>query len=130
MPLRILLSLTLLLQPLTLRGAADAPEAACDDTACCQVIETFSCCGQPVKQRYCSKSGGECRCGIGKDDSKSSPAAPPTPPRNDFTSQVFTAYTGPALVAPAAVRTLTPPALTGLHRTHNETQALLCIWRT
>jgi len=131
MAVRLLLILTLLVQPLTLGVASirAGGDDTCVATACCEVLETTTCCGRVVSQMRCGKTGRTCVCGMTPEDSTPAPETPRAPERTEM-APIFAAGVGivldvraPALVCPRR----TPPAC---RRTHNETQALLCIWRT
>ncbi|MCK4873857.1 MAG: hypothetical protein KAS72_14145 [Phycisphaerales bacterium] len=130
MPVRLLLILAILIQQLALPIAIGRAEPAeCAATSCCQLVETTSCCGETVLVHSCAKTGGACHCSDRPGDSEPAPKAP-RPQRQHDLEPVFVAGPSSAVdsptEAPAYVR-LTCPAI---HRTHNETQALLCIWTT
>jgi hypothetical protein len=132
MPLRLILILTLLVQqlalPVAMSSAAQAEE--CVESSCCQVVETKSCCGETVREMRCGKTGGdECLCGLQPGDSEPAPQAPRPTDRNEVAPALF-ALVGSVIDLPTPVRAQAPPALPAIVRTHNETQALLCIWRT
>lgn len=132
MPIRLILILTLLVQqlalPVAMSSAAQAEE--CVETSCCQVVETKSCCGETIREMQCGKTGGhECLCGLQPGDPEPAPEAPRPSERNEITP-VLIALTGSVIELPKPARLQAPPATLALVRTHNETQALLCIWRT
>jgi hypothetical protein len=129
MPLRLLLSLVLVLPQLALPAAAAArtPARACAETSCCAAIELVTCCGTTVIEHRCGHSGGACLCGIDADDTAPAPKAPPAVDRLDLAGHFAPASLRSEL-ARAGRRVVGHPA-TG-HRSHNETRALLCIWRT
>lgn len=132
MPLRLILILMLLVQQLALpavvSGAAQAEE--CVETSCCQVVESKTCCGETVREMRCGKTGGiECLCGLQPGDSEPAPEAPRPAERNDI-APALVALVGSVIDLPRPVRAQAPPALPAIVRSHNETQALLCIWRT
>lgn len=132
MPIRLILILTLLVQQLALPavvfGASQAEE--CVETSCCQVVETKTCCGETVREMRCGKTGGyECLCGLEPGDSEPAPEAPRPSERNDIVP-VLVALIGSVIDLPTPIRSQVPPATPAVVRTHNETQALLCIWRT
>ena len=130
MPIRILIALALLLQQLALPAVASRTgDDTSDEASCCKLIETVTCCGDRVVERRCGKTGGACVCGVERDDESPIPAIPRSDQRGS-PEIAFVAHAGngfsPATASRACVR-WTPLAR---HRAHNETQALLCIWRT
>lgn len=132
MPLRFLLILTLLVQqlalPVVLPSAAQIEE--CVETTCCQVVETTTCCGETVREMRCGKTGGyECLCGLESGNSEPTPDAPRPPDRNEI-APILAALSGSVIDLPTPIRSQALPASPAIVRTHNETQALLCIWRT
>ncbi len=130
MLVRILLLLTLLFQQLALPGAISTAHAAdCLSTGCCDLVETTTCCGEKVLEHRCGRTGGECLCGVDSDDSEPVPSAPAPENRNDLV-QAFITGISAGYDLPTAIHPHMPPVFWVIHRTHNETQALLCIWRT
>ena len=106
-----------------------AQAEGCEATSCCAAVETTTCCGQVVQEMQCGKTGGECLCGIKPGNSKQMPVAPRPQEQNDL-SLIFVVAPNGEIELPVLTRTpplWAPPAI---HRTHNETQALLCVWRT
>jgi hypothetical protein len=132
MPIRLILILTLLVQQLALPSAVFAASQTeeCVETSCCQVVETKTCCGETVREMRCGKTGGhECLCGLEPGDSEPAPEAPRPSERNDIVP-VLVALIGSVIDLPTPIRSQVPPAAPAVVRTHNESQALLCIWRT
>lgn len=132
MPLRVILILTLLVQQLALPAAfsSAAQIEECIATSCCQIVDTKTCCGEMVREMRCGKTGGhECLCGLESGDSEPAPEAPRPTDRNEVTP-VLVAPIGSVVDLPRLMRSQVLPAAPAVVRTHNETQALLCIWRT
>lgn len=131
MPLRVLLILMLLVQQSVLPAAVSsvAQIEECVETSCCQVVETKTCCGETARETRCCKTGGhDCLCGLASGDSEPAPDAPPPPDRTEI-APIFAAPVGSVIDLPRPIRSQGPPAPPAIARTHNETQALLCIWR-
>jgi hypothetical protein len=130
MQLRLLLILGLLAQQLALPLAISRAQAdECDAISCCEVVETATCCGQVVREMRCGKTGGECLCGIRSGDSEPTPEAPRPQEQNDL-SLILVAGANGLIESPLPTRTRVVWAPPASHRTHNEIQALLCVWRT
>jgi hypothetical protein len=132
MPLRCLLILTLLVQqlvlPVVLPSSAQIEE--CIGTSCCQILVTKTCCGETVREMRCGRTGGnECLCGLESGDSEPVPDAPRPPDRTEI-APILAALIGSVIEIPTPMRLPALPAAPAIVRTHNETQALLCIWRT
>lgn len=129
MPLRFLLILTVLVQqlalPVMLLGAG---EDRCTATGCCDVVRTTTCCGEVVEEMQCRKSGGACMCATSSHE----PAAPfaPGQDRGDLVSLFIAPPAGSTLEPIGASSVPVRPASMAIRRSHNETRALLCIWRT
>lgn len=132
MPIRLILILTLLMQQLALPAVVSAASQTeeCVETSCCQVVETKTCCGETVQEMRCGKTGGrECLCGLQPGDSEPAPDAPRPTERNEI-APVLVALIASVIDLPTPIRSQIPPVAPAVSRTHNETQALLCIWRT
>jgi hypothetical protein len=132
MPLRLVLILTLLVQQLALPavGSSSGQVAACLEASCCLVVETETCCGGVVREMRCGKTGGSvCLCGLEPGDPEPTPEAPRPSERQEL-APIVAALLGSAIDLPTTVASQAPPAALAIVRSHNETQALLCIWRT
>ena len=132
MLLRFTLILTLLVQqlalPVVVSNAGQVEE--CVRTSCCHLVEKTTCCGETVREMRCGRTGGhECFCGVEPRDSEPAPEAPRPTDRNEI-APVLVTLIGVVIDLPTPVRSQIPPASPAIVRTHNETQALLCIWRT
>lgn len=117
----------------------DCSEMVCQHT---EIEPPMSeCCDEPapvlaVIDEYCSMSGGDCRCGVSPDnDHAPGPKAPLQ--RSDTQLTLGLSATGSVEVPSWAVAS--DYGLAGIAglidglaslRTHNQTQALLGIWRT
>jgi hypothetical protein len=132
MLLRLIIILTLLVQQLALPAVAWSPAQVeeCAETSCCQIVETKTCCGETGREMRCGKTGGrECLCGLEPADSEPAPEAPRPADRNEI-APILVALIGSVIELPTPARSQVPPAAPAVVRTHNETQAFLCIWRT
>lgn len=131
MRLRVILVLVLILQQLALPAAASSAAQAeeCVATSCCQVVETTTCCGEAVREMRCGKTGGQCYCGVQSDDPDRAPEAPRPAERSEL-NPVFVASVGSTFDLPKQVKPKAPLASPQVSRSHNDTQAILCIWRT
>lgn len=133
MLLRLLFALTLLTQQFALLPVLTARSDGikCVMTACCVVVETTTCCGEAVSEVRCARSGGgACQC-VSPADPDSNVPTPATPESGESGPALFAAArTGFALPLDREMRSLGRSAMVAPGRTHNETQALLCIWRT
>lgn len=131
MPLRLFLILALLVQQLALPAAVSAASQAgvCVDASCCQVVEMKSCCGETIREMRCGKTGGQCLCAVEPGNSEPVPNAPRPTDWNEI-APVLVGLRASVIdgLEPARLHAL--PAAPAIVRTHNETQALLCIWRT
>jgi hypothetical protein len=130
MTIRLILIVTILLQQLALPavGSSAALGVKCDEPSCCRIIDTTTCCGEVVQEIRCGKTGGECLCHFQPDDSEPAPKAPRPTDRLE-TAPVFVTLVGNGFDVPVARHVRTLPASPAITRSHNETQALLCIWR-
>jgi len=130
---RLLVILTLVWQPLILRGAVVPPTRSCEGMSCCEVVTRTTCCGQIEVVRLAPRNHDSCRCAVGPTDSSPRPAAPL--PGSERQTVVFVGLP-PISVASAAFENAKPSigssAPLGLHSdlTHNQIQAILGIWRT
>lgn len=131
MPLRLLLILMLLSQQLALPTAASsaAQTEECVATSCCQIVETTTCYREVVREMRCGKTGGQCFCGVQSDDSDQAPEAPRPTDRSELSS-VFVAPVGDMIHTPTPVKAQSPLVSTTAELSHNQIQAILCIWRT
>jgi hypothetical protein len=93
-------------------------------------VEMVSCCGLRVVRTHCGESVNECDCGMSPGEPAPTPDAP-LPTQSRETQQFMPAPQATAMAwlpadsaqAPVRVQTVPP-------RSHSETQAILCIWRT
>lgn len=130
MLVRVLLIPLLLIQQLALPLAASgAPAASCAVPSCCEIVETTTCCGEVIAEQRCGRTGGECRCEAAPEDTPPAPA-PRAPGEQNDAGPIFLVRTARALDLLAPVRASARRAAPAIHRSHNETRALLCIWRT
>ena len=67
-------------------------------------------------------------CGLEPGDSEPAPDAPRPSERNEI-APILIALVGSVIEISTPVRLQAPPVSPALVRTHNETRALLCIWR-
>jgi hypothetical protein len=129
----LLVILALVFQPLTLWLANGplAPAAECAATSCCEVVVQASCCGEPLIEQE-QDHRDACRCGMSSnDDPEPTPNAPM--PRTEVGAVVvLVELTGETIDEDAAraPRRAPEPVILSALRTHNETQALLSVWRT
>ncbi len=126
----LFLILTLLTQQLALGLAASAgQDQTREKTSCCETIVKVSCCCTRIERVQCDRNMVHCTCGMDSQEPEPAPYSP-TQDLRDATGMVFQATTGQTTRFPSIVRTRSSRATLVIHRTHNETQALLCIWRT
>lgn len=130
MALRFGLILVLLTHQLGLAAASVWRRGdVCLAIECCEVVQRTSCCGEVIDESRCRKTGGECLCAAESDDDQ--PALPA--PSQDNRVEIALTLVAPANVSFDGVSLMciaSLPPTPSVHRTHNETQALLCIWRT
>ncbi|MCC5821666.1 MAG: hypothetical protein JJU44_00085 [Planctomycetes bacterium] len=107
----------------------------CAHPACAPQLEMQSCCSEPPSAGdYCPMSGGPCECGVSPlPDPQPVPHAPfPKTDRDSLTAVRAPPITIETLLETEAIplrsALAAPSLLSGL--THNEIQALLCIWQT
>ncbi len=130
MATRLLLILALLIQQLALPVVATAaPSEDCLATSCCEVISTITCCGEVINEMRCGKTGGECLCGVAPDNGEPAPPAPRPHERTEL-GPLFVNVLSDVIDLPPVLPTLPSATLQVRLRNHNETHALLCIWRT
>jgi hypothetical protein len=130
MSLRLLLILTVLVQQLSLPAVLLGTGAErCTTTGCCDVVQTTTCCGEVVEEMRCHKSGGACLCATSSHEPEA-PALPGPPDRGDLVSLFIASAAGCMLEPVGATSVSVRPASMTIRRSHNETRALLCIWRT
>lgn len=130
MPLRFLVILSFLLQHMAVSFAAiGAMRGDCEPSSCCVPVEVTTCCGEVAVEVQCGESMGECRCGIRSGESGPRPEAPPPASKTGFDLTGLSA-TSPTVVLTMPVRGSLNAAAPALPKSHNQTQALLCIWRT
>lgn len=115
-----------------LRGGSSV-HGDCGHPACSPQVEELACCNEPPPaDDYCPMSDGPCECGVSPlPDPQPVPHAPKTD-RESLTAVRASPMTVETLLEAEAVSLRSPPdalsLLSGL--SHNEIQALLCIWRT
>jgi hypothetical protein len=130
---RFLIILALAFQPLTLwlSSAHAATTRECAMISCCEVVVPVSCCGKPSGEQE-REHRLECRCGMSSnDDPEPAPNAPM--PRSELGAVVvLVEFTGETIGEDAsrAPRRAPEAVVLSALRTHNETQALLSVWRT
>ena len=128
---RLVLILTLALQPLSLRTVPDSHPAGCPPKGCCAVVETTTCCGERVVDRVCHRTGGECTC-ASRPGVPERPAPAPQPRESNNRAAVL----APRPVGPAVVPTAAPRAGLAVRsrletaRSHNTAQAVIGVWLT
>lgn len=143
--LRILVILILLAAGLPRLGVGPAAgKDHCGESTCHVPAVEVSCCGEPIpvtnsdsgcgSDTFCSRSDGPCRCGISPTPAPERlPDAPL--PRTDRDS-VTGLPNGPPKIASVIEPEDTTPSMASLvvglraSKTHNEVQALLCVWQT
>ena len=129
MPMRSLLVVAMLLQSLALVGAAQ-PAATPVASGACSSAATCCCTGASGPDR-CAPAGRAAVCMCGPSAPDDGPKAPL--PRDGTQRAPFLAL----LLSSVAVKLPEPPRCSVLPAgvmspatSHNETQALLCVWRT
>jgi hypothetical protein len=130
---RLLVILALVFQPMTLwlSSARAATLRECGPISCCEVVVPVSCCGEPMAERQADHRD-ECRCGMSSDDAPERAPIAPSPRTETGVGLALVEMTGDTVNddgARVARRTPRPVVLTAL-RTHNETRAILSVWRT
>ncbi len=129
MPMRTLLVVAMLLQSLALVGAAQ-PAAALVTSGGCSSAATCCCTGESGPDR-CAPAGRAVVCMCNPSASDDGPKAPL--PRDGTQRAPFLALslTSIAVRLPEPPRySLLPARASSPATAHNETQALLCVWRT
>jgi hypothetical protein len=130
MPLRLLVILSLLFQQFTVSAVIGGTQhAECTAGPCCGVVKTTTCCGEVIREMRCGVTGGECLCDHHPANTDPVPRAPRPQERNDV-GPLFVAVLADVIDLAAPRRAERLPHRPVFHRTHNATQALLCIWRT
>lgn len=114
-------------------------QTGCTETVCQPVVVQVSCCGLETPAQdmdeYCPMSGGACRCGVSPaDEPERGPKAPLQRSENQITlglsfASVHVQSWKNDRDACSVLRSGLIANLVSL-RTHNETQALLGVWRT
>jgi len=136
MPLRLLAILTLVLAPFATGVGSTSVSGGgdCGHEACCEFVETVTCCGETVVERVCPKSGGACEC-VGKPADAPGPEREAPQPRSP--RDTLTAIASPepdrvryALTSGTERRQFAAGAGWRSGLTHNEIQASLGVWRT
>ena len=129
MPMRSLLVVAMLLQSLALVGAAQ-PAATPVVSGACSSAATCCCTGRSGPDR-CAPAGRAVVCMCGPSAPDNGPKAPL--PRDGTQRAPFLAL----LLSSIAVKLPEPPrcsvlpaGVTSPATSHNEIQALLCVWRT
>jgi hypothetical protein len=135
MLLRLLAIIAIIASPVapTVAATPVAPIEGCAHDACCETVETITCCGQTTIERVCQRSGGACTC-------VARPAERPAPDR-DAPHPRTQRDTAPAVAPAEPLRSAfaaQPPARERCElsasgrerRTHNDIQAFLGVWRT
>ena len=128
---RLLAILLILLPGIRGLGALTAQSNEHGSTACCSTIETTTCCGQVAIETICARSGGECECAARPTDL---PAPAPISLFVQTLGQLYHQF--PELVELSSFLVDEQPQVfargfdyTTKLRTHNDTQAILGIWR-
>jgi len=136
MRFRLLAILILVLAPLPAGvGPASATGGeGCRHQACCEYVETVTCCGETVVERVCPRSGGACEC-VGKPADAPGPEreAPHPRPQRDTLTAIASSEPDRARGVSISVSERWP-FVSGMGwrsgLTHNEIQASLGVWRT
>lgn len=131
MRLQLILILTLVAQQIGLPIAiAGANGAGCAAPSCCVIVTKTGCCGEVVVETECVEADGACRCDLEPGDSDTDPKAP-HPQRNwRHAGPLFaTSAIGQVFNLPQRALTWSRAMQPAPNSTHNETQALLCVWR-
>lgn len=114
-------------------GSARRTAHNCSESGCMQTVVRTTCCGDQIEETFCPMSGGACTCGVSAPDEAPHPTAP-LPQTDHSTLVAIQSCSGesyPLLISTKPIRFRYASSLSALtNYTHNETQAILGIWRT
>ncbi len=129
MPMRSLLVVAMLLQSLALFGPAQ-PAAALVTNGACSSAATCCCTGESGPDRCAAtEQAAACMCGPGApDDGPKAPMPREGTQRAPFLALLLTSIAVKLPEPPR--RSVLPAGAPSPATSHNETQALLCVWRT
>jgi hypothetical protein len=132
---RLLLILAMVWHLLSMGFAIDpvgVPTEHCLAVSCCDVVKLNACCDVAPTDHFCERSHGSCQCGVSPGDAPDRLPEAPLPRGGNETQPLFAQLEATQIVeiSDSTSHAFATKAAPFVHRSHNQVQALLCVWRT